>query len=130
MKVDLPQLLSVPAIAIPGSPGLQVGGQQPQRVPGGLDVRLVLSAFGPEHEGVRSELAAAPKDGHQSPLGVKRNATVLLVLRGMAWDTDLMRLPVHPFVLNEQHLASSAAELERADDAVVHHRAVALERAA
>ena len=35
---------------------------------------------------------------------------------------DLVSLPVDVPVLNPQHLASAAARLQGADDAVVHHR--------
>jgi len=50
---------------------------------------------------------------------VERDAPVLLVLGGRTGNADLARLPVHPFVLDQQHLAASATELECADEPVV-----------
>jgi hypothetical protein len=41
----------------------------------------------------------------------------------VAGDADSVRLPIYPLVLADEHLAESAAQLERADDAVVHQRA-------
>jgi hypothetical protein len=56
-------------------------------------------------------------------VGVERNASVLLVFRGRAGNTDLVRRPVHPLVLDQQHLAPPAAQLQGADDAVVQQLA-------
>jgi hypothetical protein len=40
----------------------------------------------------------------------------------LAGDADLERLPVHALVLDQQHFAAPAAQLQRADDAVVEQR--------
>ncbi len=46
-----------------------------------------------------------------------------LVLGRVAGDADSVRLPIQALVLDDEHLAESAAQLERADEAVVHQRA-------
>jgi hypothetical protein len=43
-EIDPPQLLPVPLAACPAAPRLPAVRQQPKRLPGGLDVRLVGSA--------------------------------------------------------------------------------------
>src|SRR5216117_3587958 len=45
-----------------------------------------------------------------------------LVLRSRTGNADLVRLPVHALVLDQQHLAAPATELQRADDAIVEQR--------
>lgn len=60
--------------------------------------------------------------GASRPSGLKGMHRFSFVLRGRARDADLAGLPVHQLVLNQQHLAAPAAQLESADDAVVERR--------
>jgi len=49
-------------------------------------------------------------------------SAVLTVLRRVARNTDRVGIPVNALVLDEQHLSESAAQLEGADDPIVHQR--------
>ena len=41
---------------------------------------------------------------------------------GVSRNPDLVCLPIHALILNEEHLAAPATQLQRADDPVVQHR--------
>ena len=85
-------------------------------------VRLVRARSRSEHVARPVRALTALQDGGESPLGVERDSPVLLVLGRRARDADLAGLPVHALVLDQQHLAAPAAQLQRADDAVVQQR--------
>jgi hypothetical protein len=54
------------------------------------------------------------------PIRIERDAPVLLVLGCVARDPDCVTVPIDSLVLDEEHLAESATQLERADDSIVH----------
>jgi hypothetical protein len=85
-------------------------------LPGGLDVRLVGAIRAAEHERLGNRVLIAGEDCRQAPVRVERNSPGLLVLRVPAGNPDLTGIPVHALVLNHQHLAATAAELQRPDD--------------
>ena len=88
-----------------------------------LKLADVLAVLGSEHERVWPEFAASTQDGREAAVRIERNAAVLLVLGCVTRDPDRVSVPIDSLVLDEQHLAESATQLERADDAVVHQRA-------
>ena len=69
VQIDFPELLAVPEHAFAASPRLKAVSQQPQRVPGRLDVCLILAALGPEDERVGTKLRAPSEDGGKSSSG-------------------------------------------------------------
>ena len=60
------------------------------------------------------------QDGREPSFRIERDTPVLLVLRRVTGNPDCVSVPVHALVLDEEHLPESAAQLEGADDAVVH----------
>lgn len=122
-QIDLQQLFAIPLGGAATRLGLDAVGEETQRFPRGLDVRLNRAGLRSEDLRLRTQGRAPFEDRRQSAVRVERNAPVLLVFRGRTGNADLARVPVDAFVLDQQHLAASAAELERANDSIVEQRA-------
>jgi hypothetical protein len=118
-EIDAPQSLLVPLDTLLARLWLEAVGKELQRFPRRLNRRLVGAAGAAEDVGVSTESRAPLQDGRPAPVRVERNPAVLPVLGRCAWDPDLTGVPVDAFVLNQQHLAATATQLQRADDAIV-----------
>src|SRR5918994_2179015 len=73
------------------------------------------NAFGPSLLR-RSRIAASRPFGSN---GIRRFSLSFAVVSG---DADRVRVPIAPPVLNQQHLAAPATQLQRSNDPVVHQR--------
>jgi hypothetical protein len=83
----------------------------------------MLAVHAAEDEGIGSQFAPTFQDCRQPSLRVERNSAILPVLGGSTWNTDLAGVPVDALVLDQQHFAAPAAQLQRADDSVVQELA-------
>src|SRR6516165_1771791 len=69
-----------------------------------------------------SERRSPAKNPRESTLRIELNAPVLLVLGRCPGNANLTGIPVYALVLNQQHLPTSAAQFQRADNPVVQQR--------
>ena len=83
-EIDLPEPFAIPRGPSPRRSRLDAVGEQSQRFPGGLELRLVLARCRPEHVRVRTERRATFEDCGEPSFWIERNPPVLLVLGGRA----------------------------------------------
>ena len=84
-EVDPLELPAIPLGTLSCGPRLDGVSQQPQRLPCGLHVQLVGTAFRSEDIGLRAKGREPFQDCGESSLRIERNSPVVLVLRGRAW---------------------------------------------
>src|SRR5262249_10267790 len=96
--------------------------QKSQCLPSALNLALIVALFGAEHVRLRAEETPKLKNLCETAVRIEGDTPILLILRRVPWDTDLVAVPVHPLVLNQQHFAAATYQFQCTDDAIVEHR--------
>ena len=122
VQIDLVELDAIDASARLRTLRLVAVRDEKQRFPSRLEAAYVLTVLGPEHERVRTQLSPSTHDGSETTVRIERNAPVLLILGCLARNANGVSVPIHSLVLDDQHLAKAAAQLESTDDSIVHRR--------
>ena len=118
-EIDPLKLLTIPRGARPRRSRLDAMREESKCFPGRLEFGLIRAVRCSERVRVGPELRSTLEDGGEPSFWIERNAPVFLVLGSRTRNPDLVRLPVHALVLNQQHLAAPTTQFQRADDPVV-----------